>query len=115
MELKQVFLVRSDLSLSPGKLAAQVAHGAVHCAMKSDSMLVRDWESRGAKKIVLEVKNEAELHLFQKLADENKIKNYIVSDAGKTEVEPGTETCLAIGPELDEKVDKITGSLPILK
>jgi len=114
MELKQVFLVRKDLKLSPGKLAAQVAHAAVHCAMKSDSVLVRDWESRGAKKIVLEVANEAELHKFLEAARDMKIREYLVVDAGHTEIDAGTETCLGLGPELEEKLDKLTGELKIL-
>lgn len=111
MELKQVILVRKDLKLSPGKLAAQVAHAAVQCAMKTDSTLIRDWHSRGAKKVVLKVKDEAELHKFEQSAKEAGLKTALISDAGLTEVKPGTETCLGIGPDKEEKIDELTGKL----
>ena len=39
----------------------------------------------------------------------------MVQDAGRTEVEPGTKTVLAIGPDLNSKIDEITGKLKLLK
>ena len=50
-----------------------------------------------------------------KKADENKIVSYIVRDAGRTEVEPNTCTCCAIGPNTVSEIDKITGKLSLLK
>jgi len=111
MELKQVILVRKDLKLSPGKLAVQVAHASVQCAMKSDGTLLRDWHSRGAKKVVLKVKDEGELHKFEQSAKELGLKTALIADAGLTELEPGTETCLGIGPDKEDKIDEISGSL----
>lgn len=111
MELKQVILVRQDLKLSPGKMAAQVAHAAVLCTLKSDKLLVNDWLSSGSKKTILKVKNDAELHKYKNEADQMGLKNQLITDAGRTEIAPGTETCLAIGPELEEKIDRITGDL----
>jgi len=114
MELKQVILVRSDLKLSPGKLAVQVAHAAVLCTLKSDKILINDWNSRGSKKVVLKVKNEAELYKFKNEADQMGLKSYLVTDAGRTEIAPGTETCLAIGPDQEEKINRLTGKLDML-
>ena len=37
----------------------------------------------------------------------------LITDAGRTTVEPGTITCLAIGPDSDEKIDKITKELKL--
>lgn len=111
MELKQVILVREDLKLSPGKMAAQVAHAAVQCVLKSDKILVNDWLSSGAKKTVLKVKNDAELYKIQQEARNNGLKTEMITDAGRTEIAPGTETSLAIGPDIAEKIDKITGKL----
>jgi len=38
----------------------------------------------------------------------------IVHDRGLTQVEPGTATCVGIGPAPADLVDKITGTLPLL-
>jgi len=111
MELKQVILVRQDLKLSPGKMAAQVAHAAVQCTMKSDSGMIRDWHSRGAKKVVLKVKDDGELHLYEQHAKQIGLKTALITDAGHTEIPEGTETCLCIGPDTEEKIDSVTGNL----
>ncbi len=106
-----MILVRADLKLSAGKMAAQVAHAAVNCVMKSDNDLVREWNSFGAKKVVLKVKNESELHLYKQAADDVGLKTCLISDAGLTEIPSGTETCLGIGPDKEEKIDDITRDL----
>ena len=36
-----------------------------------------------------------------------------ISDAGRTEVEPGTFTCMAIGPNYEHIIDRITGHLKL--
>ncbi|MBT3304564.1 peptidyl-tRNA hydrolase [Candidatus Woesearchaeota archaeon] len=113
MELKQVILVRTDIKLSAGKMAAQVAHAAVNCVMKSDNDLVREWNSFGAKKVVLKVKNDGELHKYEQAAKDAGLKTCVISDAGLTEVPAGTETCMGIGPDKEEKIDDITSSLSV--
>ena len=112
--LKQVILVRGDLRLSAGKMSVQVAHASVDCAMKAGRKLIGDWLSTGGKKVVLEVAGEAELRKFMELAIMQKLKCSLVSDAGRTHLEPGTVTCLGIGPDNDDKIDSVTGNLKIL-
>lgn len=111
MELEQAILVRKDLNLSPGKLASQVAHASVECAMKTDNMLLRDWHSRGAKKVVLKVDNDGELPKYKQLAENNNVKTSLITETGSDEIEEGTETCLGIGPDQKEKIDKIIEGL----
>lgn len=112
--LKQVILVRKDLGLSPGKMAAQVAHASLDAALKSDRKLMQQWKGYGAKKVVLEVEDENELNEYRKHADREKLKNALIKDAGHTELKPGTATCLAIGPDAEQKIDKVTGKLKML-
>ena len=114
MELKQVILVRRDLGLPKGKLAAQVAHASVEAVLNSDKAKVSEWRKAGAKKVVLKVKDEKELIEFVGLAKATKLKTALITDAGKTVIAPGTKTCLAIGPDDEVKIDSITGKLKMV-
>ncbi|MEW6592492.1 MAG: peptidyl-tRNA hydrolase Pth2 [Candidatus Hadarchaeota archaeon] len=114
---KQVIVVRRDLGMSPGKIAVQVAHGSVISAEKTRRErpeLFRGWLEEGQKKVVVEVEAEKDLLKLQDMAQEAGLIEGIVQDAGLTELPPGTVTALAIGPAPAEKVDKITGKLPLL-
>jgi peptidyl-tRNA hydrolase, PTH2 family len=113
-EYKQVILIRQDLQLPKGKLAAQAAHASVEGVLKSDKKVVEGWRKEGMKKIVLKVKDEKELRQYLKQANNAGIVTALITDAGHTVVEPGTVTCLGIGPDLDEKIDEITGKLGML-
>ena len=114
---KQVIVVRNDLGMSPGKLAAQVAHAAVSAyinALDSRKDWASGWLVEGQKKVVLMVKNkDALIELYQEVKDE--FPSALVVDAGRTELEPGTVTCLGIGPAPELELDRYTGRLPLLK
>jgi len=115
--MKQAIVVRKDLKLSKGKLAAQVAHAAVTLALETKSKK-RSWFHRwileGQKKIVLKVENLNELRKIKRKADEYKIPNVMIKDAGLTEVPPGTITCLGLGPAPDDEMDRLVGKLKLL-
>ena len=111
---KQVIIIRQDLKLPKGKAVAQGAHASVDAVLKSDSNIVKAWRQAGMAKIALKVKDEEELvKLFQKAKD-NGFAASLITDAGKTVVAPGTKTCVAIGPDDEEKIDLITGDLSLL-
>jgi len=111
MELKQVILIRRDLGMSKGKIAAQTAHGAVEAVLKSDKNVVSQWRNSGMKKITLRVDSKEELFKFLQEAKDAGLVTGLVTDAGKTEIAPGTPTCLGIGPDDEDKIDNITGDL----
>ncbi|MEW6222553.1 MAG: peptidyl-tRNA hydrolase Pth2 [Candidatus Hadarchaeota archaeon] len=114
---KQVIVVRGDLGMSPGKMAVQVAHGSVISAEKTRRERpewFKGWLEEGQKKVVAEVAAEKELKNLQEMAQEAGLTDGLVQDAGLTELPAGTVTALAIGPAPAEKVDKITGKLPLL-
>ena len=110
---KQVILVRQDKA-SERQVAAQCCHASIEAALKSSDKKISAWRKEGMAKIVLKVKDEKELlHYLQKAEDKSLIAA-LITDAGKTVVAPGTRTCGAIGPDDEEEIDKITGSLPLL-
>ena len=112
---KQVIVIRDDLNLSKGKLAAQVAHASHGAARKSDKKIVRLWIVSGEKKVVLKVKDLEELKMLSEKCKKLKLPCVLISDAGLTEVKKGTITALGIGPDEESKINKATGSLPLMK
>ena len=113
---KMVVVVRRDLKLSPGKMAAQVAHAAVDCALKAKAdaeKTFKKWKSEGQKKVVVRVDSERELHELKLQAEGRGLTTSIISDAGLTEVPPGTVTVLGVGPGPNAQVDQVTGKLPL--
>lgn len=113
-DLKQVILVRHDLQLPKGKLAAQVAHASVEAVLKSDEKIVKAWRREGMAKIVLKVKDEVALiQYFQKAKDQGLTAS-LITDAGRTVIAPGTKTCVGIGPAESVEIDKVTGNVPLL-
>lgn len=112
MELKQVIVVRRDLKLSKGKLAAQVAHASLSAAEKSKWK--REWMKGLQKKSVLKCKDLSELLTIYEDAKKAGLSAEIIRDAGRTEIPAGTVTCVGIGPASEDEVDKVTGRLKLL-
>ncbi len=113
-EFKMVIVVRKDLALSPGKMAAQACHGAVEAALsakQAKSKWFKGWRNEGQKKVVLKVRSEDEIIELKEMAGREKLPYHMVVDAGQTEIPPGTVTCIAIGPAPDNLIDKVTGHL----
>jgi PTH2 family peptidyl-tRNA hydrolase len=111
---KQVVVVRKDLKLGKGKLAAQVAHASIGSMKKARKRVVKLWESEGSKKVVLKVDDLQQLKNIRRKAACEKLPSFIVSDAGLTQIRGGTITCLGIGPAAEEKIDKVTKDLKLL-
>lgn len=116
-EYKMVIVMRTDLKMSKGKLAAQAAHAAVNCAFaskKKDPKSFDKWYSEGQKKVVLKVDSLDKIFEIKAVADANGIINSVISDAGRTEIPAGSITCIGLGPNAESVLDKITGELSML-
>jgi len=116
-EYKMVIAVRGDIKLSPGKMAAQVAHAAVNCAFsakKNYKDYFDGWYDEGQKKVVVKVKNMEELRELQDESRKSKLPHSLITDAGHTQLPPGTVTCLGIGPAPEIMIDKVTGHLTLM-
>lgn len=109
---KQVIVVRTDIKLSKGKLAAQVAHAAVTAADKSP--LKSDWMCEGQKKSVVKCNDLEELISIKERADRKGLATALIEDAGHTQVPSGTVTCLGVGPAKEKEIDDVTGHLKLL-
>lgn len=135
METKQVIIIRKDLNMRKGKMIAQGAHasmGAILSAAKETNTdmasitisLVDEqnqltplghWLNGRFKKITVSVNSEAELLSLAQKAKEASIIHALIQDSGLTEFGGvPTYTALAIGPDYPEKIDKLTGNLPLL-
>ncbi|MGD2200869.1 MAG: peptidyl-tRNA hydrolase Pth2 [Candidatus Bathyarchaeota archaeon] len=111
-------VLRIDLGMSTGKLIAQAAHSAVgasELAKKENYKAWRVWRDEGGKKVVLEAESLEELEGLREKAEGLNIVNVLIKDAGHTEVPPGTVTALGLGPDRSDKLDKVTGALPLIK
>lgn len=114
---KQTIVIRTDLDMGKGKMVAQGSHaslGAYKKTLRSDSDMVKHWETSGQEKVVLKVSDGDELiELFQKTKDAG-IPVEIIRDAGHTQIEPGTITCFAAGPWKEDELDRLFGHLKLL-
>ncbi|MDD5022736.1 MAG: aminoacyl-tRNA hydrolase [Candidatus ainarchaeum sp.] len=115
--LKQAIVVRNDLKMEKGKIAAQVAHASLASYLKSrikNIDLSQKWIDFGMKKIVLKVSSEKELMEYFKKCKIAGIPSELIHDAGHTQVEAGTATCFGAGPWNETEIDKILGKLKLL-
>jgi PTH2 family peptidyl-tRNA hydrolase len=114
---KQVIVIRSDLKMGKGKIAAQAGHAAVSAAEETRKRFKKWWETwldEGQCKIAVKVNSEQELLQLEDEAKRSRMPHALIVDRGLTQLEPGTITCLAIGPAPSNEVDKITGKLALL-
>ncbi|NYT05152.1 MAG: peptidyl-tRNA hydrolase [Methanomicrobiales archaeon] len=111
---KQCLVIRNDVKMSCGKKCAQIAHAAVSAFERADKEVRRNWLSEGQKKVVLKVEGERALFELKTIAEQAGIAAAIITDAGMTEIPPGTVTALGLGPAKSEELDRITGGLSLL-
>lgn len=115
--MKQAIVVRADLKMGKGKVAAQVAHASLQAAeeaMRNREKWFIEWKEEGQAKIVLKAASEDELRDLHRKAKSLRIPSGLVQDRGLTQLEPGTTTSLAVGPAPDDLVDRVTGKLRLL-
>jgi peptidyl-tRNA hydrolase, PTH2 family len=117
MDFKQVIVVRRDVKMGTGKIAAQVAHAAVMGAEKTKTRnreWFDPWFEAGQAKVVVKVKSIDELIDIRKRAEELHLPVVQVQDSGLTQIPSGTITCIGIGPAPSELIDKVTNKLRLL-
>lgn len=111
--MKQIIIVREDLLMPAGKLAAQVAHASVSCVLRSATEDINLWMRTGQAKCVLGVGSLKGLQKYARLAQEAGLNVSTITDEGRTVFVEPTVTCCAIGPAPSEQIDAITGKLSL--
>ena len=135
---KQMIVVRRDLKMRKGKIAAQAGHACVDAVLRAllkegrladlreeDGMIalapsdkpetpLSQWLAAGTAKVCVYVDSEEELLSLHKQASERGYISALVRDAGMTEFHgQPTYTCLAFDPLYPEQADPLTGGLPL--
>lgn len=88
-------IANKGLGMSPGKLAAQVAHAAVRSAWNDEHANVKEWLSKGETKIVLEARDTEHLMTAERYLGEHGVVTHLVIDEGRTEIPAHSPTALA--------------------
>jgi PTH2 family peptidyl-tRNA hydrolase len=127
---KQVIVVRKDLNMRKGKIAAQVAHASLgvfsrHMQVQGRGNLfvgsfvfdeyAKLWFENSFTKICVSCDSEMELDKLADMCEALGITYNLVIDNGATEFNGvPTKTCLAVGPWKSEEIDQITGHLKLM-
>lgn len=118
-EVKLMLVVRTDLGMTKGKIAAQCGHATLACykallpKSKAASSLLKRWENNGQPKIAVQCQSEEELQLLQAQAVSLGLCARVIRDAGRTQIASGSVTVLGVlGPK--GVVDQVTGGLKLL-
>lgn len=132
MSHKQVIVMRKDLNMRKGKMVAQGAHASLKAildlsyvhrdelgrylyAISAEDPRVRPWIEGAFKKVCVYVNSEEELLALYEKAKEAGIITALITDSGLTEFNGvPTNTCIAVGPDFEDKINEITGELPLL-
>ncbi len=112
--MKQAIIIRTDLKMGRGKIAAQASHASISSFLKSRRSVRDEWLDEGMKKVVLKVRSNKDLMNYYKKAKSSRIPCALIADRGLTQIKSGSKTAIGIGPDKDEKIDKITGKLKLL-
>ena len=121
-EVKLVIVMRTDLKMGKGKLAAQASHAAVG-AVCGDNFAGDDhetarelaaWRRGGSKTVCTKVGSSEELAAVVRAARLAGLPLTEVADAGRTQVAAGSRTCAAVGPADAAAIDEVTSALKLL-
>ncbi|KAM0794720.1 peptidyl-tRNA hydrolase PTH2-domain-containing protein [Usnea florida] len=127
-ECKLVLVVRTDLGMGKGKIAAQCAHAALACYKRLSTSpttsptpnrttthpLLTRWEAAGQPKIAVQVPSLSEMQFLEAQATSLGLCARVIHDAGRTQVASGSATVLGVGPGPRSVVDRVTGGLKLL-
>ncbi|KAM3498431.1 hypothetical protein MY10362_008246 [Beauveria mimosiformis] len=122
-ECKLVLVVRTDLGMTKGKIAAQCSHATLACYKaladnpdpdSTERKMLARWEKYGQAKIAVQVKSQDDMLQLCRKARGMGLTAEVVKDAGRTQIEAGSMTVLGVGPAPRSLIDEVTGHLKLL-
>lgn len=117
-ELKMWLAIRTDVKMSPGKLAVQAAHAASGLTLLNvmdRHALFASYFANAMPKIAVQVASEGALARVAFEARAAGLPSYLVTDAGRSEVPAGTMTVCAFGPAYRDDLPPFLKRLRLLE
>ncbi|KAK6926163.1 Peptidyl-tRNA hydrolase, PTH2, partial [Dillenia turbinata] len=90
-DFKMVLVVRNDLKMGKGKIAAQCSHatlGLYKKLLNRAPKALNRWENCGQVMVVLKTESEDEMLVLQERAKSLNLPSHITIDAGRTQIAP---------------------------
>jgi PTH2 family peptidyl-tRNA hydrolase len=114
--MKMVLVVRTDLKMGKGKAAAQCCHAALAAYKKAKAnypLILKNWERGGQAKVTVKTETEDDLLTIMAMAKSLGLVTAIIQDAGRTQIEAGSKTVVAVGPGPESIIDQVTSHLKL--
>lgn len=114
---KLILVVRMDLKMGKGKVAAHCAHATLEAynrALQEAADDLKSWRRTGQAKVVVKVEDKESLLEVERSAQALGLNTALVCDAGRTQTPPGSFTVLGVGPARASLLDEVTGHLKLL-
>lgn len=121
-EVRMALVIRQDLGMQKGKVAAQCCHAALSCfrMIGCDSgresynpQMVQRWLRCGQAKITLKCPDKETMDELYAKAISLGVNACVIHDAGRTQIAAGSATVLGVGPAPKAVLDQITGELKL--
>jgi PTH2 family peptidyl-tRNA hydrolase len=119
-EVVQYIIVRRDLNMSKGKMAAQCCHASnASFYPYMDDEAVKQWLAGSFVKVILSIKNLNEANKLIDVLNSNDIIHSVIRDNCRTELQPEenncTLTCIGIKPYVKSMIHPLIKKLQLYK
>ncbi|CAI4054859.1 hypothetical protein SKDZ_02G0500 [Saccharomyces kudriavzevii ZP591] len=121
-EVRMALVIRQDLAMTKGKIAAQCCHAALSCfrhismdpaRASYNPVMTQRWLHAGQAKITLKCPDKFTMDELYAKAISLGVNAAVIHDAGRTQIAAGSATVLGLGPAPKAVLDQITGDLKL--
>lgn len=115
-DYKMVLIVRNDVDLGKGKIAAQCSHATLACFQKACEkipVIVDEWFLGGQAKVICKCETDEDMELLRRKAKYQGLTTCLIRDAGRMKLGLSSKTVLGIGPAPSKLVNDIIRNLAL--